>query len=63
MFTPSVWKLEDLLKSIHEVSMSRDGKTWVPARPQIVMGIPARFRAAWLVFTGRADAVVWPENQ
>lgn len=63
MFTPGIWKLNDLFKSCNEVSTSRDGKTWVPARPQIASGIPARFKAAWLVFTGKADAVVWPEGQ
>lgn len=33
-----------------------DGR-WVPARP---LGGWGRWRAAWLVFTGRADALVWP---
>lgn len=36
---------------------------WVPARP---LGYPSyanRFRAAWLVFTGRADALIWPGEQ
>jgi hypothetical protein len=25
-------------------------------------GFLARIRAAWLVFTGRADALVWPDD-
>lgn len=33
-----------------------DGE-WVPARP---LGGMVRFKAAWLVFTGRADALIWP---
>ena len=39
---------------------SADGETWWPARP---LGYPSfryRLKAAWLVFTGRADAVTWP---
>lgn len=36
---------------------------WVPARP---LGYPAfwyRVKATWMVFTGKADALVWPEGQ
>lgn len=35
---------------------SHDGTKWVPARPMSGMG---RWRAAWLVFTGQADALLW----
>lgn len=38
-------------------------RVWVPARPEGYASILVRFRAAWLVFTGRADALVWPEGQ
>jgi hypothetical protein len=33
---------------------------WCPARP---IGYPSfwyRIKAAWLVFTGKADAILWP---
>ena len=36
---------------------------WVPARPLGYASYTLRFRAAWLVFTGRADALVWPGGQ
>jgi hypothetical protein len=36
-----------------------DGR-WVPARPLPWESLGGRFKAAWLVFTGRADAVTWP---
>lgn len=36
-----------------------DGR-YVPARPLPFYGRFWRFKAAWLVFTGRADALVWP---
>ena len=39
-----------------------DGR-WVPARCQPFYGRLGRWRAAWLVFTGRADALVWPGEQ
>jgi hypothetical protein len=36
-----------------------DGR-WVPARPIAFQSIRERVRATWLVWTGRADALVWP---
>lgn len=39
------------------------GMAWVPARP---VGYPAfwhRCKAAWMVFTGKADAVTWEVGQ
>jgi hypothetical protein len=36
---------------------------WVPARPMGYGGIVRRFKLAWKVFTGKADAVTWPGNQ
>ncbi len=39
-----------------------DGR-WVPARALPFFGRFVRWRAAWLVFTGRADALVWPGRQ
>lgn len=39
-----------------QVSTVIDGE-WVPCRP---LGGLVFWRAVWLVFTGRADALVWP---
>jgi hypothetical protein len=36
----------------------RDGR-YVFARPLGFYGIARRFRLAWLVFTGKADVLVW----
>lgn len=33
--------------------------TWTACRPVSGGGLRDRFRYAWLVFTGRADALVW----
>jgi hypothetical protein len=61
---PTIYKLENLAALAEgNVSSSVDGKTWVPTRP---IGYPSwrtRLKAAWLVLTGRADAVVWPQGQ
>lgn len=35
-----------------------DGK-WVCARPLPFYSIGNRLKAAWLVFTGQADALIW----
>jgi hypothetical protein len=36
-----------------------DGR-WVPARALPFYSLFGRWHAAWLVFTGRADALLWP---
>jgi hypothetical protein len=35
------------------------GGRWVAARPEGFGSIWYRLRATWLVFTGRADALIW----
>ncbi len=62
---PTVWKLSELSHAVATTSTQIDGK-WVPVRPLWytgLRGLKERFRASWLVFTGRADAVVWPKGQ
>lgn len=36
-----------------------DGR-WVPARPIGFQSLRHRIRATWLVWTGQADALIWP---
>lgn len=36
---------------------------WVPARPLGYYSLRNRIKCAWLVFTGKADALVWPMDQ
>ena len=38
-----------------------DGNKWLPARPLGLDTIPNRLRLAWMVLTGQADALVWPD--
>jgi hypothetical protein len=61
---PNVWTLVQIVTyATHGgVSTQVDGK-WVPARPEGFASLRMRLRAAWLVFTGRADAVTWPGAQ
>lgn len=64
MKVPGIWKLGRLVESAITVSMSRDGQTFVPMRPQIAVGgLSHRVRCAYLAFTGKCDLVTWPSNQ
>lgn len=44
-------------------SSAKIGGQCVPARPAGFASIWYRIHAAWLVWTGRADALVWPASQ
>lgn len=46
-----------------QVQMSSDGKHYVPARREGYASWRQRWRCAWMVFTGRADALVWPGQE
>lgn len=59
---PSVWRLDALFKHASEVSACIDGR-YVPARTTGFPSIGNRIHCAWLVFTGRADALIWPEDE
>jgi hypothetical protein len=61
----TLWKLEHLVNYVNHggVSSSNDGKNYVPARPLSGTFFLEKTKAAWEVFRGRADAVVWPQGQ
>lgn len=63
MNVPNVYWIGALLRTANECSSSHPTLGWVPARPLGFQGLclRARFRAAWMVFTGRADVVRWYE--
>ena len=61
--SPLVWRLKDLFVSANELRCEIEKGKWVPCRPIGYFGIRHRFRAAWLVFSGQADAVTWPNGQ
>lgn len=60
---PSVHTFRSLRDISESVSSSRDGKRYFPARPMGFPSLGSRLRCAWMVFTGRADAFVWPDSQ
>jgi hypothetical protein len=56
-----IWWLYDLLESARTTSRKAEGAdSWIPARPLGWTQISYRLKAALMVFTGKADAVVWP---
>lgn len=46
-----------------EVSVTLNGRDYVPARAHRTFSLRHRLRATWLVFTGRADALIWPGQE
>ena len=50
------------IASLAEVQ-KQDGTRWVPARARGYPSFRFRVRAAWLVLTGKADALIWPGGQ
>ena len=62
---PNLWTLRHLYEYVargeHQAGLP-DGR-WVPARPLGFCSIGNRVRCAWMVFTGKADAVTWDGGQ
>lgn len=62
-----IYKYDDLLNRQRHAGMSVNIKgVWHPARPRPAggfYGFKRRVHAAWAVFTGKADAFIWPGNQ
>lgn len=65
---PSLYNLKDLpgmtaipdnIPNMAEVEKG----VWMPARPLGYYSWRSRLRLAWMVFTGRADVLVWPGGQ
>lgn len=58
---PGIVQVGDIIANANAVQHQiPPGMAWVPARPLGYASWRHRWKAAWLVFTGRADALVWP---
>ena len=60
-----MWTLESLFERANDTMIEINGN-WMPCRPLPwygLQGVIRRAKSAWAVFTGRADAFVWPEGQ
>ena len=61
---PALYNLNQLRAAITgKAPATQIGKKWVPARPLGLFSLRNRLRLAWGVFTGKYDALQWPENQ
>lgn len=58
MKDPNIIHVHSLLEQCRSTATEINGK-WVPARPLGFSSIRHRLRATWLVWTGRADALIW----
>lgn len=59
---PARYTVEDVYRIRSTASVKINDK-YVTARPLGFQSFWVRIAYAWLVFTGRADALVWPEGQ
>jgi hypothetical protein len=59
---PIVWQLDCLIKW-SKSNRTSNGNNYYPVRPFGWPSLSSRVQIAWLVFTGRADAVIWPGDQ
>ena len=64
---PTLYNLEELFNDLNNKLCSHTSShingRWVPARPKGLYSIKNRIQLAWMVFTGKADALLWPEGQ
>lgn len=56
---PNILSVRTVIQSASIVSTQLSDGRYVPARPIGWQSWHIRFRAAWLVFRGDADALVW----
>lgn len=59
---PNIWNLQNLMYWCNRNQTEIRPGVWVPSRPIGLDTINNRIYAAWLVFTGAADALVWPNS-
>ena len=60
---PNLFGIEDLVNSAPGTMALMPGGRWVMSRPVGFYSLWNRLRLAWMVFTGRADAITWPGGQ
>lgn len=60
---PTIWTLSNLRQYIYEGPKTEKNGRWLPARPIGFFSLPYRVKAACLVFRGKADALVWPQDE
>jgi hypothetical protein len=59
-YSPNIIDVCSVVRNASQLQAGLPDGRYVPARPIGWQSFGQRFRAAWLVFTGRADALTWP---
>ena len=61
---PNIISVRSIIENANQ-NMARvpHGMAWVPVRAYGYPSLGQRFKAAWLVFTGKADALTWEKGQ
>lgn len=59
---PTAWPVMHLVNTANN-NQKDFGGMWFPARPLSCGGLRKRLIIAWRVFTGRYDAIEWPQGQ
>ena len=58
--SPHIWRLDNLIGWCNSTrAFNEKTGTWAPARPFGVFSLTHRLKAAWMVLTGKADALIW----
>lgn len=64
MNAPILWTVEQTIHYYYDGPKAKvitnGGERWLPARPLALASFAYRLKLAWMVFTGRADALTWP---
>ena len=60
---PNLVTLESIAKGEYNDTLAGINGKWVPARPLGYYSFRSRLRLAWAVFSGKYDALKWPEGQ
>lgn len=62
---PALRDVRNIVKNAQTESTQLSTGEWAPVRPCAFcpgVSLFVRLKYAWLVFTGKADALVWPEQ-
>lgn len=57
---PNILCVTEVVKDAKTAQAGLPDGRWVPARSRGYASVGQRIKAAWLVFTGQADALTWP---
>jgi hypothetical protein len=60
-----IWRLKELMNFCHSNSVEVSPGKWIPARPinYQFRSLKDRIKESWMVFVGKAEVFVWPEDQ